>query len=209
MKNYKHHETANYKMNHKETIDFLENINFHGLQDMFDKSLTNQAKYFRNFMKVFELLLLFTRATRQQLWELHLSTLHELAKYFFAYDMFNYARMTPVYLSQMYELKEKDSETSELFMNGYFSVKKTLVPFTAIRADHGIEHENRTMKVLGGIKGIANDINKLDKYFTIAPEINHTIQDFCEAFESKITTLKELNTELTGNKSQRIKRAET
>ena len=183
LKNYKHQKIANYKMNHKETIDFLENINFHGLQDMFDKSLTNQAKYFRNFMKVFELLLLFTRATRQQLWELHLSTLYELAKYFFAYDMFNYARMTPVYLSQMYELKEKDYETWELFMNGYFSVNKTPVPFTAIGADHGIEHENRTMKVLGGIKGIANDINKLDKYFTIAPEINHTIQDFCEAFE--------------------------
>ena len=30
LKNYKHYETANYKMNHKETIDFLENINFHG-----------------------------------------------------------------------------------------------------------------------------------------------------------------------------------
>ena len=65
LKNYKHHETANYKMNHKETIDFLENINFRGLQDMFDKSLTNQGKYFRNFMIVFELLLLFTRATHQ------------------------------------------------------------------------------------------------------------------------------------------------
>ena len=65
LKNYKHHDTANYKMNHKETIDFL---------DMFDKSLKNQAKYSPNFMKVFELLLLFTRATRQQLWEIHLST---------------------------------------------------------------------------------------------------------------------------------------
>ena len=83
------------------------------------------------------------------------------------------------------------------------------MPSTVIGADHAIEHQNRIMKVLGGIKGIANDINKLDKYFTIAPEINHTIKDFCEAFESKITTLKELNTELTGNKSQRIKRAET
>ena len=97
--------------------------------------------------------------------------------------MFNYARMTPVYLSQMYELKVKDSETWEFFMNGYFSVNKTSVPFTAIGADHAIEHENRPMKVLGGIKGIANDINKLDKYFTIAPEINQIIQDFCEAFD--------------------------
>ena len=108
LKNYKLHETANYKMNHKETIYFLENINFHGLQDMFDKSLTNRVKYFHNFMKVFELLLLFTQATHQQLWELDLSTLHELAKYFSVYNMFNCARMTPVYLSQVYELKEKD-----------------------------------------------------------------------------------------------------
>ena len=91
--------------------------------------------------------------------------------------------MTPVYLSQMYERKDKDSETWEFFMNGYFSVNKTSVPFTATGVDHAIEHKNRPMKVLGGIKGIANDINKLDKYFTIAPEINHTIQDFCEAFE--------------------------
>ena len=44
-------------MTQKESIDFSENINFHGLQDMFDKPLTNQIKYFRNFMKVFQLLL--------------------------------------------------------------------------------------------------------------------------------------------------------
>ena len=49
--------------------------------------------------------------------------------------MLNYARMTPVYLSQMYELKVKDSETWEFLMNGYFSVNKTSVPFVAIGAD--------------------------------------------------------------------------
>ena len=78
--------------------------------------------------------------------------------------MFNYVRTTPVYLSQMYELKEK-----EFFMTGDFSVNKTSVPFTAIGADHAIEHENRTMKVLHGIKGIVNNINKFDKYLIIAP----------------------------------------
>ena len=88
--------------------------------------------------------------------------------------------MAPVYLSQMYELKVKDSETWEFFMNGYFSVNKTSVPFTATGVDHAIEHKNRPMKVLGGIKGIANDINKLDKYFTTAPEINQIIQIFCD-----------------------------
>ena len=37
-------------------------------------------------------------------------------------------------------------------MNEYFSVNKTSVPFIVIGDDHAIEHENRTMKVLGGIK---------------------------------------------------------
>ena len=46
------------------------------------------------------------------------------------------------------------------------------LPMASFMADHAIEHENRTMKVLGGIKGLANDINKLDKYFIIALKIN-------------------------------------
>ena len=52
------------------------------------------------------------------------------------------------------------------------------MPFTATGADHATEHENRAMKVLGGIKDIVNDINKPDKYFTITPEINQITQDF-------------------------------
>ena len=108
--------------------------------------------------------------------------------------MFNYARMTPVYLLQMNELKEKDSDTWE-----------TSVPLTAIGAGHAIEHENRTMKVLGGIKGIANGINKLGKYFIIAPEINQIIQDFCETFDIEdYNGKRDEHHKLTGNKNQHI-----
>ena len=79
------------------------------------------------------------------------------------------------------------------------------MPSTAIGADHAIEHQNRIMKVLGGIKGIANDINKLDKYFTIAPEINQIIQDFCEAFDIEDYNAKrDEHHLLTDNKNQRI-----
>ena len=75
------------------------------------------------------------------------------------------------------------------------------MPSTAIGADHAIEHQNRIMKVLGGIKGIANDINKLDKYFTFAPEINQTIQDFCRAFDiENYNTKRDEHHELTGIK---------
>ena len=75
------------------------------------------------------------------------------------------------------------------------------MPSTAIGADHAIEHQNRIMKVLGGIKGTANDINKLDKYFTFAPEINQTIQDFCRAFDiENYNTKRDEHHELTGIK---------
>ena len=47
-------------------------------------------------------------------------------------------------------------------MYGYFSINKTSVPFTAIGADHAIEDENRTMKVLGRIKCIANGIKNVE-----------------------------------------------
>ena len=36
-------------------------------------------------------------------------------------------------------------------------VNKITIPYSAIGADHAIEHENRAMKVLGGIKGITNN----------------------------------------------------
>ena len=79
------------------------------------------------------------------------------------------------------------------------------MPFTAVGADHAIEHGNRTMKVLGGIKGIVNFINKLDKYFIIAPEINQIIQDFCEAFDIEDCNAKrDEHHELTGNRNQHI-----
>ena len=62
------------------------------------------------------------------------------------------------------------------FYEWLFLINKTSVSFTAIGADHAIEHGNRTMKVLSGIKGIANVIDKLDKNFIIALEINQIIQ---------------------------------
>ena len=61
------------------------------------------------------------------------------------------------------------------------------------------------MKVLGGIKGIANGINKLGKYFIIAPEINQIIENFCEAFDIEdYNGKRDEHHELTGNKNQHI-----
>ena len=59
-------------------------------------------------MKVFEYLLLFLCATRQQIWTLHMASLYALS--IFLHVMLHYARFIPAYLAQMFVLKEKDEE---------------------------------------------------------------------------------------------------
>ena len=93
--------TVEIKETHNKIKPVLLSVNFKTRQSNFEESLKNQARFFRNYMKVFEHLLLFLRATRQQIWTMHLTSLHALSRYFFAYDMINYARFTPVYLAQM------------------------------------------------------------------------------------------------------------
>ena len=46
-------------------------------------SLTMQGKCLINYMKIFEILMLFIQSSRQCNWDLHFASLHEFAKYFF------------------------------------------------------------------------------------------------------------------------------
>ena len=62
---------------------------------------------------MFEVILSFIRASRQNLWQLHLSSMNDFAKHFFANDQLNYARMTTFYLANMMDLKENDVQTCQ------------------------------------------------------------------------------------------------
>ena len=60
--------------NHTKFDQMLTELNFQQLQKEFDENLKNQNKFYKNYMLLFETLLLFIRASRQQLWELHLQS---------------------------------------------------------------------------------------------------------------------------------------
>ena len=92
-------------------IKMLQETDFAITQEQFDSKLSTQPKFLRNFTAMFENLLLFIWVTRLRIWDLHLTSLEQLAKSLFAFNIQNYARFTPVYLSQMYELQESDPET--------------------------------------------------------------------------------------------------
>ena len=91
----------------------MEKINLSELQSQFDSSLSNQARFYRNYMDLFEVILLFIRVSRVM--ETSSTKFKSALSILFCFDMLNYARMTPVYLAQMYELKEKDKNIWALF----------------------------------------------------------------------------------------------
>ena len=205
IENYKQESKERLIENHQKLIELISSIDFITLQTEFDEQLTNQAKFLRNYMSLFETLLLFLRASRQQNWELHLVSLHNLCKYFFAFDMINYARLTPVYIAKMLSLKDEDPESWNIFNSGNFSVNKTLIPFSAVGVDHAIEQENRAVKVLGGIKRIANNQKALNEYFLTISEMGNIIEDFCEVFNIHSEAPKRTqHYQFTGSKNQRI-----
>ena len=74
--------------------------------------------------------------------------------YTYSLDLQNYARMMPVHLTHLYDLKEKDEETWN-FLKQNFTCEKTITRFTAIGVDHALEQVNKELKGLGRIKGMS------------------------------------------------------
>ena len=58
-------------------------------------------KVFLDYMELVLVILSFVKVTRQGNWDLHVAALENLVKFFFALDNLMYARMVPLYLSEM------------------------------------------------------------------------------------------------------------
>ena len=120
MKNCQLLEKDQAQWNHNEALQLLNHTNFFDLQcGFYYEQLAHQSKFFRNYMTMFEVLLHFIRASRFQFWELHLESLHAIIPYFFYFNMWNNTRMSPVYFSQMMQMKDHDPAW-DLFESGNF-----------------------------------------------------------------------------------------
>ena len=83
-----------------------------------DKSVT--FSFWWKYMEMVSLLLMFTRAQRNGLWQLHLTTFKKMIPFFFQYDHQNYARWGFIYAAQMMQVPD---EIREEFVRGNFVVK--------------------------------------------------------------------------------------
>ena len=145
----------------------------------------------QTYIRMVLLIYTFIRATRDGLWELHLSSLDTLCKYFFAYDKQKYARLVPLYLAEMTALQCTDPDIHQEFISGNFVVNKNQTPFCAIGIDHALEHINRIMKVIGGLVGITQNASAWERFFLTAPELSRLAEEAHVMAGSPATTRKE------------------
>lgn len=168
----------------------------------FTKARKPMFKVFCDYMELILTILSFIKATRQGNWNLHLASLESLTKYFFALDKLHYARMVPLYIAEMRALEETDSDVWNEFRSGNFVVNKNKVSFCSIGPDHGIEHENRWMKVSGGLIGITLNESARTRLFLIAPELARLAEEVLTIASSSQCTVKQKHHELSEHLDQ-------
>ena len=166
----------------KEVFEEVSSILLKLFDATLEQELGEMAHFLRSYMKQVESLLHLIRASRQGECELHLGALEENVKYYFAHDLYKYSRLVPVYLAQMQLLKSTDRETWNALEGGDFIVTKSGIPFTNLFVDQTLEQLIREVKVAGGITGITQNVDALDRFFLIAPELVKHMKEFRDAY---------------------------
>ena len=158
---------------HVELTKLLEGEKLSSLLFQFENERVNnyQLQMVKIYMRMFERLLRFLRATRSRNWPLHLSSSEALAEDLESADRIKYGRLLPVYIAEMYALEQSDPVIWEAFSNGEFAVQKTKIPFVALGMDHAGEQVNKILKIDGGLVGVSRNVNARNRFMITAPII--------------------------------------
>ena len=108
--------------------------------------------------KIITILLMYTRAQRDGLWDLHIYAFRKMLPYYYRYKHTNYARWGTVYLAEMHQLPK---EVTNEFQKGNVVVKGTNKLFNQVSPDHNQERLNNVCKAGGGIAGITKKTRQL------------------------------------------------
>ena len=129
-------------------------------------------KIWSSFIEMFEVLLLFIRATREGDWVLHLACLRYLLIWFFAYDRPNYSRHGTVHWLEMYVLKDTHPNIDSEFKKGNFVAQRhDHHGFSQTACDQVIEQTvNLDSKTKGGITMYTLKQGAVHRFMLSAPE---------------------------------------
>ena len=138
----------------RRSVDVFDDIceqYFERIEPAMTCSDGSEVGTFFTYTQQVECVLNIIRACRHGHWKEYLATIDKQIKYFFAHDLYNYARLMPLHLAQMIELQTQSPETWKALKEGDFCVKKTGTPSSNLFVDQTLQQEIRGLKVVGGI----------------------------------------------------------
>ena len=164
------------------------------------------AKYLKEILLQIDALLHFVSACSSGDWIEYLTALEKVMKYFFARDLFYYSHPIPVNLAQMNFLEKDDPTTWKALKEGDFVVAKSEIPFTKLFTDQALEQLIKELKYYGGIVGLSQNENTLDRIVTISPHLTNFVKQYLQSFPRNWTISKpNEHYQLTGNVSARVR----
>ena len=125
---------------------------------------TNDNPNFRfwwGYMQMVHILLLFSRAQRDGIWDLHLQAFQRMLPYSMRYNNVNCARWGTIYLDEMHQLPQ---EVQRNFESGNFVVKRPPQQFNQIDPDQSQEWLECIGKKGGVIIGILKSSSALTRW---------------------------------------------
>ena len=184
-----------------ELITFLDQDKFRKLLAGFVESRSDVVNFsfWWQYMDMVAILLQYTRAQRDGIWELHLYSFILMLPYFKRYDHLNYARWGPVYLVEMHQLPEP--VLSE-FKRGNFVVKRSAHKFSQLDPDQAMEWINGTGKKGGGIIGITITTSALCRW-TLSFNLRSHIAELTHEMYSLYRGNTHLHNEATKSRQKR------
>ena len=150
-----------------------------------NKPVTGLGFFLSNYTKQIETLLHIIRSCRQSNFIEFLAALDEQCKYFFAHDLYNYARMIPAHLAMMEEVKQDDPQIWDALVNETFGVNKSQIPFTTLFVDQNLEQKIKDIKGVGGVDGITQNEDTLNRFFLTAPYITQIVNEFIGEYSGR------------------------
>ena len=162
------------------------------------------AQFLDNYLEQVENLLQIISASRREDWEGYLAALEGGIKYFFAHDLLNYARLIPIHIAQMNQLKSDDPEVWACLIVWEFVVNKSGIPFSSLFTDQALEQEIKHLKRHGGIVGISQNEDALDQMMLATPHLSNIVKSYLDSFSGEADTTDKEHFQLQGSFSIQI-----
>uniref|UniRef100_UPI00358F24FE uncharacterized protein n=1 Tax=Myxine glutinosa TaxID=7769 RepID=UPI00358F24FE len=124
-----------------------------------------------------QLIFMFIRSHRERKFKLMVATLQNLVLLFFALDHQNYARWVPVFIR---DLESLPSSIQEEFEAGHWAISRSNHRYSSIPIDQAHEQANKRVKGVGGVIGITENPEMLERWIATGPEISRVLEQFTD-----------------------------